>query len=123
MKPQAVSLLVVYSSDIAQLSDFYRALGLDLVEEQHGSGPRHFSCRLGSTLLELYPAGERHPVGTLRFGLTVTDVDAVAQAAEGQGGSIVTAPTDSPWGRRAVIADPDGNRVELNETMNLSEEG
>lgn len=122
VKPEAVSLLVVYSADIEKLSDFYRGLGLELEAEQHGRGPRHFSCQVGPTVLELYPAGER-PSGTMRFGLAVTDVDAAVTAAADCGGTIVTPATDSPWGRRAVIADPDGNRVELNQAASFSEEG
>ena len=122
VSPQALSLLVVYSDDLERASRFYRVLGLDLVAEQHGKGPRHFSCQVGPTLFELYPAGERQTSGTLRFGLAVSDVDSVVSIAAEHGGSIVTAAVDSPWGRRAVVADPDGNRVELNQAVSHSEE-
>jgi lactoylglutathione lyase len=27
--------------------------------------------------------------------------------------TVITKPTDSEWGRRAVVIDPDGHRVEL----------
>ena len=32
------------------------------------------------------------------------------------GGRLVTAPNDSPWGRRAVIDDPEGHRIELTQS-------
>jgi predicted enzyme related to lactoylglutathione lyase len=28
---------------------------------------------------------------------------------------VISAPKDSDWGRRAVVADPDGHRIELLE--------
>jgi predicted enzyme related to lactoylglutathione lyase len=31
------------------------------------------------------------------------------------GAAVVSPPADSPWGLRAVLADPDGHRVEITE--------
>lgn len=39
----------------------------------------------------------------------VVDVDAATETFEAAGGSIVSAPEDLPWGRSAVVRDPDGN--------------
>lgn len=38
----------------------------------------------------------------------VTDADAAAAAMTGAGGTVVDEPTDTPWGRMAVLADPAG---------------
>jgi predicted enzyme related to lactoylglutathione lyase len=46
-----------------------------------------------------------------RVGFIVADVDAAVDAVAGF--TVIAAAKDSPWGRRAVIADPDGLRVEL----------
>jgi predicted enzyme related to lactoylglutathione lyase len=32
------------------------------------------------------------------------------------GARVLIRPEDVPWGRRAVVLDPDGRTVELNET-------
>lgn len=39
--------------------------------------------------------------------------DLAIVAAVVAGGKLLQQPQDSPWGRRAVLADPDGHRVEL----------
>ena len=64
---------------------------------------------------ELYPATTEQPVSTAtRIGFVVADVDDVASRVGAvAGGKIVVVPKDSEWGRRAVVADPDGHRVEL----------
>ena len=42
------------------------------------------------------------------------DVDrAVAMLRGAAGAEVILPPTDSEWGRRAIVADPDGHRVEL----------
>lgn len=41
-----------------------------------------------------------------------TDLDADAEAARAAGGT-VEGPTEMPWGRQAVVADPDGNSFVL----------
>jgi predicted enzyme related to lactoylglutathione lyase len=44
----------------------------------------------------------------------VADVDdAVAGLGAANGAKVVSAAKDSEWGRRAVVADPDGHRVEI----------
>src|SRR5580700_4917064 len=44
--PPTLSLVVLQSGDVEAAKDFYRLLGLSLVEEQHGTGPRHYSATL-----------------------------------------------------------------------------
>ena len=41
-------------------------------------------------------------------------LDLVVRRAEAAGGTVIQAPEDVPWGRRAVLADPDGRAVEIN---------
>jgi predicted enzyme related to lactoylglutathione lyase len=45
----------------------------------------------------------------------VVSLDSTVASAIAAGGEIVIAPEDVPWGRRAVVADPDGRPIELNE--------
>jgi predicted enzyme related to lactoylglutathione lyase len=114
MSSVALNLVVLRSSDLARAAEFYTRLGLQFTRHQHGSGPEHFAAELGSSVFELYPLNPGAPsTSGTRIGFNVPSLDAVIEALEAYPGSVVSAPKDSPWGRRAVIADPDGHRVEL----------
>jgi lactoylglutathione lyase len=110
----ALNLVVLRSSDIARAAEFYTKLGLRFTRHQHGNGPEHFAAELGSGVFELYPVAPDGPstLGT-RVGFSVPSLDAAIASLAAYPGAILAAPKDSPWGRRAVIADPDGHRVEL----------
>jgi predicted enzyme related to lactoylglutathione lyase len=100
----------------------YRALGLNFKEEQHGSGPIHHSCDLGGTILEIYPGTEggdpdRRASGATSLGFRVPSVDGTLSTLEKIGVSVIVRPKDSEWGRRAVIADPDGRAVEISQSI------
>ena len=99
---------------------FYRALGLQFVEERHGTGPVHYSTRVGSTVLEIYPGENATPLdrissGATMLGFGVTSLDSAVAAVQTLGSQIVTSPRDSTWGRRAVVLDPDGRAIEISE--------
>ena len=89
--------LVIYASDPAASARWYEsALGLRFTKEQHGAnGPVHYSTEIGNgTVLELFPAGDDHPVTRTRIGLSVPD----------------------PYGVRpepTTVTDPDGNTIEV----------
>ncbi|MEU3400835.1 glyoxalase/bleomycin resistance/dioxygenase family protein [Streptomyces filamentosus] len=84
-----IDLVVIYTDKLDACRDFYAALGLPLVPEQHGSGPEHYAAVLDDgTVFELYPATGRPATGYLRLGL-------IAEA-----------------GRR-VLTDPDGRTIVL----------
>ena len=89
-------------------------VGVLFQRERHGNGPIHLACE-GAAVFEIYPLGSSQvPSTSVRIGLSVDDVDACVDDRIAElGGSIVKAPHDSPWGRRAVVKDPDGHTVEL----------
>lgn len=96
----------------------YRTLGLTFTQEQHDTGPIHHSCDMGGTVLEIYPGNEggapdRMAGGATSLGFRVPSVDAVLLALKQLGTPVITPPKDSHWGRRAVVADPDGRAVEI----------
>lgn len=66
-----IDLIVVYTERVEECRAFYTGLGLTFEKERHGTGPEHFSATLGSTVFELYPAGDGHPTGRLRLGFTL----------------------------------------------------
>ena len=110
-------LAVLRSADIARAVAFYSRLGLRFSQHRHGSGPDHFSAELPGAVFEIYPAAPNGPstLGT-RVGFQVPSVDAALAALEDYHGAVLSPAKDSEWGRRAVVADPDGHRVELLES-------
>lgn len=115
-----LSLIVLRANDLDKTRQFYTLLGLEFVQEQHGSGPIHFSSQCGSGVIEIYPgsagtAPDRKTSGATTLGFRVVSFDTVLQAVEQFGAKILTKLKDSQWGRRAVVEDPDGRAVKLNE--------
>lgn len=108
------SLLVIRSPDVERSVQFYRALGLVFDKHAHGKGPEHFASECEGFVFEIYPASASagSTLGT-RIGFTVASVDETLAKLAELGISVVTPPSDSPWGRRAVVDDFDGHRVEL----------
>ena len=123
-QPPTLNLLVLRAADVQASLRFYQALGLSFVQEQHGTGPVHFSCELGAMVIEIYPARargggagapDRRDAGATIVGFRVESLAAVIDALAREGAVVLTAPQDTPWGKRAVVSDPDGRAVELNE--------
>jgi lactoylglutathione lyase len=116
----SLGLLVLRVSDMPASIAFYRALGLEFVEEQHGTGPVHYSCQLNGIVIELFPgkpgsAPDRRNAGATMIGFQVNDLDIVLENVSAMGAMILTPPQVSNWGRRAVIQDIDGRAIELNQ--------
>jgi catechol 2,3-dioxygenase-like lactoylglutathione lyase family enzyme len=107
-----LALLVARCRDLEQSRRFYQALGLVFTAEQHGTGPLHYSCQLGTTVLELYPA--MAAASNVRLGFGVTDVIAAVESVRAIGARVDREPT--PQARTAVVRDPDDNAVELSPT-------
>ncbi len=108
-----LNLVVIAARDLEATKDFYGLLGLDFSAEQHGSGPRHYAASSGSTTFEIYPCDKAEFRNPVRIGFQVPVIDHTIEAIRQAGAKIVSMPKDSPWGRRAVVEDPEGNRVEL----------
>lgn len=106
-----LTLLVVRCRDLERSRNFYAALGLALTTEQHGSGPVHYSCQLGATVLELYPATSTS--SSVRLGIGVPSVLAATSALRALGAQIDREPTTEP--PSCVVRDPDGNPIELSQ--------
>jgi catechol 2,3-dioxygenase-like lactoylglutathione lyase family enzyme len=103
-----LSLVVLRCTDVSVSRRFYEALGLSFQAEQHGAGPVHYSTRIGSTVLELYPVKRESSRG-VRLGLSCTNPEEAAKAALVVGGRLIGS---SP----VVIEDPDGHAIELSRS-------
>jgi lactoylglutathione lyase len=113
----SLNLIVLRSPDLARAAAFYSCLGLQFSPHRHGNGPEHFAAELSGGVFELYPLATNAPstLGT-RIGFRVPSVDAALAALSAYPDAVLTPAKDSEWGRRAVVADPDGHRVELLES-------
>lgn len=110
-----LELLVIYVADIDRSKQFYDVIGLSFSEEKHGNGPRHYAAQIGSSVFELYPASKGDEGSKVRLGFRVPSIESKLQALQATGGQVVSPLRHSSVGRRAVVADPDGHRVELME--------
>jgi len=96
---------VLRCADLERSRRFYEALGLTLVPEQHGAGPRHYSAQVEKTVLEFYPDSSGSTRG-LRLGLQLVDLGGAVSALA----KIGAVPRS---GSPVTIDDPDGHRLEL----------
>jgi catechol 2,3-dioxygenase-like lactoylglutathione lyase family enzyme len=104
-----LTLVVLRCADLERSRRFYEALGLTMVSEQHGAGPRHYSARVGEIVLEFYPDAGGSTRG-LRLGLRLTDLAAAVSALAEIG--VVLRP-----GSPVTVDDPDGHRIELHSAV------
>ena len=110
----ALNLVVLRSADLERAATFYECLGLQFTRHRHGGGPEHLSAELGGSVFELYPLSPNgaSTLGT-RIGFSLPSLESVITTLSADPSSIISPPQDSPWGRRAIVADPDGHRIEL----------
>lgn len=109
-----IRLVVVRTMGAERLTAFYRSVGMQFAEEQHGNGPRHFAAQLADVVVEIYPAKTPDDVDrTTRLGFSVPDVHSAIKTLETFGAEIAVQPKQTPWGLRAVVKDPDGRFIEL----------
>jgi lactoylglutathione lyase len=111
-----LSLVVIQSSNLDRVLEFYRAIGLNFVCEKHGNGPEHYSCDLDGVIFEIYPRNPDLPCAeTCRIGFRVDSIADTISRLHQIGAAANCTPKSSPWGCRAVVKDPDGRSVELTD--------
>jgi len=111
-----LNLIVLRSGDMARLADFYSAIGMTFTKHRHGKGPEHFGTEDCGLVLEIYAKrNDGDTTANVRIGFEVQDLEKVVENLKPFDYSIVSKPKDSPWGKRMIIDDLDGHRVELTE--------
>ena len=106
------------AADPVRTAKFYRAVGLALEEERHDDGPLHYACDLNGAHFAVYgAAGRRKParVHAAMLGFRVASLAKTLLALRLIRAKVLVRPQKVPWGRRAIVQDPDGRKVELNE--------
>jgi predicted enzyme related to lactoylglutathione lyase len=117
-----VASVVLFAADLARTVTFYRLLGIALQREQDGDGPAYAATDLGGVRVAVYqaPAPASAPPAFLEGGGTfvgfyVDSLDDTLAAVAGSGAPVLVAHEVRPWGCRAVVTDPDGRPVEINQ--------
>jgi predicted enzyme related to lactoylglutathione lyase len=113
---------IIVTNDLDRLLAFYTGLlGAHEVMRFPDDGPVFYvGLALGDSELGLSSdasvvAGEP---GRMLLSIDVPDVDVLLQRVEPLGGSAPAPANDMPWGQRvAHIKDPDGNVVNLTQTL------
>lgn len=50
-----IRLIVIRTNDQKRLADFYGLLGFTFEYHKHGNSPMHYSAKIGTMVLEIYP--------------------------------------------------------------------
>ena len=123
-----MNAIILKTEKIEATSLFYNKLGLQLQEEFHENGPAHYASTLAGVHFAIYALNpysgpeRRSKVRDTMIGFEVEDLQAALESLASFNAEMVVDPAEVPWGRRAIITDPDGRPVELNQS-NPSLEG
>lgn len=111
------NLLVIRANDIDALVEFYKELGMNFEKHRHGKGPEHYASENEGFVFEIYPVGkDLKSTSGLRFGFKVNSLEEVLAKIERFDYTLVVEPKESPWGRRMVLDDLVGHRIEFIES-------
>src|SRR5438045_521626 len=109
-----LKLIVIRAHDVDRLVVFYEAIGLHFTRHRHGSGPEHLSADVGETVFEIYPAaGAAENTVATRLGFSVVSLSETLRSLEAIEATVLSQPAETPFGRRAVVKDFEGHKVEL----------
>lgn len=117
-----IASLVLFSGHPVQTATFYRTVGLPLHDEDHGDGPWHLAADIGGLHFAIYDAGDsagrapawREP-GSSFPGFYVASLDDTLAALTAADAPVLVTHQVRPWACRAVVEDPDGRPVEINQ--------
>lgn len=109
-----LKLIALRTPRLIEMKDFYEALGVRFVEEQHGRNPKHYSGSIGAAVLQLHalPKGAPEPDKSVRLGFVVNDLGSIVSQLGSTGVRIGPSERNAP---AVVIKDPDGRVVELTQ--------
>ena len=98
MPGTSLSLLVLRTAKIGACLEFYKGLGLTMVEEKHGKGPVHYSSSSNGITIEIYPETQKNSTEsraerTIRLGFMVESLAAILESLETLGARVLTPPS------------------------------
>ncbi|MGG9963474.1 VOC family protein [Ferruginibacter sp. SUN106] len=109
-----IKLLVLRTTDIQKLADFYAVFGLTFEYHKHGNAPYHFSALIDKTVLEIYPLAKNQTEAdrNLRLGFSVDNFNQVVSTLK-ENQILFSEPTSTDFGFMTIVTDPDGRKIEL----------
>ena len=112
-----INFLTIYSRKLEECREFYTTLlGRPLTQEQHGTGPVHYSTQIGDAIIEFYPT--RGEATKLRIGVLVDSLEeTLSRMRYGYKTEIPTNSSETKESKRKkiIIPDPEKRLVEVQE--------
>jgi lactoylglutathione lyase len=124
-----VSSIVLYSAQPDRALTFYRLIGIQFEEEDHGDGAVHAATDLGGVHVAVFPAAERgraparRVAGSTFVGFYVDSLDETLAGLSATGAAVLVGHEVQVWGCRVVVEDPDGRPVEINQRAHCPDAG
>lgn len=116
-----VASIVLFTDHLEAAIAFYRAVGIDLGDENHGDGAIHSAADVGGVHVAVYSATESasspgwRAAGSTFAGFYVPSLDQVVTSLTALGAEVLLDHQVRDWGCRCVFSDPDGRAVEVNQ--------
>lgn len=107
-------LLVIRTTEIHRLAEFYTLLGFNFEYHQHGNSPMHYSYTMGNLVLEIYPLSKDQPTvdKNLRLGFSVENFEYTLELLT-KNHVQFQPPKMTEFGYQVVVSDPDGRKIEI----------
>lgn len=116
--------VVLFSRHVDRTVAFYQALGIEFEREDHGDGLPHDAANLGHIHVAVFPAEPapatalapaRGEPGSTFVGFYVPSLEQTVERMAALGCRLLEPHQVRDWGCRAVVEDPDGRAVEVNQ--------
>ena len=116
IKNNGIDAIIIKSHDTSRLAGFYKNMGIEFHEEDHGNG-LHYGAKVGSIHFAIHNGNP----GNLSISFSVDDVDDVIDQLKKVGAKVILEPEDRQYGRLASVIDPDGNEVFFHKYQYISQ--
>ncbi len=116
-----VSSIVLFSVHPERIIAFYRSVGIEFEDEDHGDGLVHAAADVGDVHVAVLPAPDGGVApgwragGSIFVGFYVDSLDETVAALSHTGAALLEDHQVREWGCRVVVEDPDGRAVEINQ--------
>ena len=120
---KGIGATLFFAKDLSKTLDFYKTIGLQLRTEEHEKGRAHYVTDLREVHIAIYETKKiaengKKPqgydsAGSTVIAFTVDDVEGVYNDLMSKGFESLWEPSVRPWGKSALVSDPDGRPIEL----------
>jgi lactoylglutathione lyase len=117
-----IASVVLFAEQPERTIDFYRTIGVDLHDEDHGDGLVHAATDVGDVHFAVFPSPVRsgpalgwRSSGSTFVGFYVSSLDQTVASLSALGARVLEEHQVRPWGCRMIFEDPDGRAVEINQ--------